>query len=55
MDIETVFLCLVQWKMHPGFTKPGTAVVTIEDCWELAEEIVEFYNGRMGSICADSV
>lgn len=38
---DMYFAGLVSIAMHPGYLRPGTARLSLEDCAELADEMVE--------------
>lgn len=45
---DVYFASLAGWLLHPGYQRPGTAIPTIEDVAELADQMMEERNGRMG-------
>lgn len=43
------YATLCGWLMHPGYLREGTTRPTPLELAELADEIMEIRNGRMGS------
>lgn len=47
MDVwDLYFSSLCAWRMHPGYQREGTIVPSLEECAELADEMVALKNRR---------
>ena len=46
---DVYFASLCGWMLHPGYSKPGTPRPTLEQIAEMADQMEEIRNARMGS------
>ncbi len=45
---DLYFSCLAGWILHPGYNRQDTSRPTLEEVADLADQMVELKNGRMG-------